>query len=48
MKEVTREQTIADARMMLDWFESHPNVPLPYEMQTGRKKHEHTKTNTDV
>lgn len=35
MEEPTREQSLADARAALDWLESHPDVPLPYEISYG-------------
>lgn len=35
MAEPTREQKITDARMLLDWLEQHPNVPLPHEIESA-------------
>lgn len=31
--EVTRQQRIEDARSLLTWIESHPDVPLPQELE---------------
>jgi hypothetical protein len=35
MQEITNEQVVTTLRALADWYEIHPNAPIPYELKYG-------------